>query len=154
MTPFPFEISSYYVQFSFLLISAFLLACFVWYLLFVKVRDWGKTKAVVIKNVWKKGNADRETSGSVDLLYEYVVEGKKYKNNKVGIRDCAFSLPLVGQNPGLARVVHFRIKSQKEIWIYYDRNNPSISCLDISIDKGLLIFLIALSSALLLFVVC
>ncbi|WP_290538183.1 hypothetical protein [Alcanivorax sp.] len=100
MTPFPFDNDNFYVQFFFLTMSGFMMGCFFWYVLFVKIRKWGRTKGVIIKKIWKKSRVSNEVSGSVDVQYEYTVDGKRYKNNKVGIKDSAFPLFLLGKTLG------------------------------------------------------
>lgn len=151
MTPFPFDNNSLYVQIFFLVMSGLMLVCFFWYVLFIKIRRWDKTKGVIIKNVWRKSKVDEEVSGSVDIQYEYAVNGKKYKNNKVGIKDSVFPLSFVGQNPRLARKVYIRSSSNKEVWVYYDRKKPDVSCLDIGMDKGFLAFMFLCSLAFMIF---
>ena len=127
------------------------MGCFFWYVLFVKIRKWDRTKGVIIKKIWKKSRVNNEVSGSVDVQYEYTVDGKRYKNNKVGIKDSAFPLFFVGQNPRLARKIYIRSLSNKKIWIYYDRKKPSISCLDLGMDKGFLAFMFFCSLAFIVF---
>ncbi|MBO0593956.1 DUF3592 domain-containing protein [Cellulophaga sp. E16_2] len=114
-----------------------------------KTTNWLKTSAQVKSLEFHLENEDGAESNEVIITYEYIIDNKKYKNNKI-----AYGYGMNGVDNHHA--LYLKLKDSKKIIAYVNPANNSDSILIKGINGsiiGLLIFSIMWNSALSLFLV-